>query len=120
MRVRTVRDIGAVVHDARREKNLTQADLASIIGVSRDWVIRLEKGHPRLEAQLVLDAMEAVGLAVTTTIEQPQAAPERREGRAGNSAANLTAVPRSRVIVSRGDDQPAGEGPDDSDRPSRQ
>jgi HTH-type transcriptional regulator/antitoxin HipB len=64
MRVRTVRDLGAAVREARQRLELTQADLASLLGVNRRWVGRLEKGHARLEAQLVLDAAEAVGLSL--------------------------------------------------------
>lgn len=64
MRVRTVRDVGALVRQARTEQERTQAELASALGVSRDWVVRLEKGHPRLEAQLVLDALAAVGVSL--------------------------------------------------------
>ncbi|HEY3003123.1 MAG TPA: helix-turn-helix domain-containing protein [Kribbellaceae bacterium] len=63
--VRTVRDLGAAVRQARTEHHLTQAELAKRVGVSRDWVVRLERGHPRLEMQRVLDALEAVGVALT-------------------------------------------------------
>lgn len=68
MRAHTVRDLGALVRSARLRKGLTQADLAASVGVSRDWIVRLEKGHPRLEAQLVLDVLAAVGLAVDVTM----------------------------------------------------
>ena len=68
MRALTVRDLGAVVREARRRRGTTQAELAQAIGVSRDWVVRLERGHPRLEAQLVLDALAAAGVAVEVTV----------------------------------------------------
>jgi HTH-type transcriptional regulator/antitoxin HipB len=67
--IRTVRDIGAAVRQARTDRRMTQAELAARIGVARDWVVRLERGHPRLEAQLVLDALEAVGLSLTADSE---------------------------------------------------
>lgn len=63
--VRTVRGLGAVVREARTRHGMTQAGLAAKMGVSRDWVVRLEKGSPRLEAQLVLDALAAVNVTVT-------------------------------------------------------
>src|SRR5699024_2203721 len=62
MLVRTVRDLGGLVRNARRQNGLTQAGLAKRIGVGRDWVSRLEQGHPRLEAHLVLDALDAAGV----------------------------------------------------------
>lgn len=43
---------------------MTQAELASEVGVSRAWVVRLERGQHTLEAQLVLDAVTAVGLGL--------------------------------------------------------
>lgn len=62
MQIRTVRDLGSLVREARREAGLSQAGLAARIGVGREWVVRLEQGHPRLEAQLVLDALDASGI----------------------------------------------------------
>lgn len=64
MEARTVSDLGALVRSARTAQGMTQADLAERLHVSRDWVIRLEKGHPRLEAQRVLDAVRVVGLGI--------------------------------------------------------
>lgn len=66
MQVHTVRDLGAAVREARSKRHLTQAQLAQRAGVSREWLVRLEQGHPRLEVQLVLDTLEAVGLMLTT------------------------------------------------------
>lgn len=64
MQAKSVRDLGAQVRSARRTQGMTQADLASRLGVSRDWVVRLEQGHPRLEAQRVLDALSVLGLSL--------------------------------------------------------
>lgn len=66
MQVHTVRDLGAAVREARSRQDLTQADLAHRAGVSRDWLGRLEHGHPRLEVQLVLDVLAAAGLTLVT------------------------------------------------------
>jgi HTH-type transcriptional regulator/antitoxin HipB len=68
MRVRTVRELGVAAREARLRRGMTQADLADSLGVSREWVVRLEKGHPGLQAQLVLDAMAAAGLTVAVTV----------------------------------------------------
>lgn len=40
----------------------SEAGLAERVGVGRERVVRLEQGHPRLEAQLVLDALDASGV----------------------------------------------------------
>jgi y4mF family transcriptional regulator len=64
MHAKTVRELGAFVRSQRREQGLTQAELAGLLGVSRDWVVRLEQGHPRLEAQRVLDALVVLGVTL--------------------------------------------------------
>ncbi|MDX6264481.1 MAG: hypothetical protein QOH84_6169 [Kribbellaceae bacterium] len=74
MQVHTVRDLGAAVREARSHQGLTQAELARRAGVSRDWLVRLEQGHPRLEVQLVLDVLAAAGLALATGPQPPAAA----------------------------------------------
>ncbi|WP_460830093.1 helix-turn-helix domain-containing protein [Nocardioides hungaricus] len=75
MKATTVRDLGAHVRSARRAQGMTQAGLAERLNVSRDWVVRLEQGHPRLEAQRVLDALVVLGLNLDVTA--PAAAPRR-------------------------------------------
>ncbi|MEV6411188.1 helix-turn-helix domain-containing protein [Kribbella sp. NPDC051718] len=74
MQVHTVRDLGAAVREARSHQGLTQAELARRAGVSRDWLVRLEQGHPRLEVQLVLDVLAAAGLALATGPQPPETA----------------------------------------------
>ncbi len=71
MQVRTVRDLGAMVRTTRRAHGLTQADLADSLRVSRDWVVRLEQGSPRLETQKVLDALGVLGLTLEVANAQP-------------------------------------------------
>lgn len=59
----TVERLASVVHDARREQKLTQAQLAAKAGVSRHFLIEVEAGHPRAEFAKVLDVLEALGLS---------------------------------------------------------
>ncbi|MCV7003087.1 helix-turn-helix domain-containing protein [Mycolicibacterium alvei] len=67
MQVKTMGDVGALVRSARTARGMTQAELAAQLRMSRDWVVRLEKGHPRLEAQRVLDALRVVGVSLEAT-----------------------------------------------------
>lgn len=73
-------DLGALVRSARTARGMTQADLAAQLRMSRDWVVRLEKGHPRLEAQRVLDALRVVGVNLDATVRE--SSPDRRRKRA--------------------------------------
>lgn len=77
MQVKTMGDVGALVRSARTARGMTQAELAGQLRMSRDWVVRLEKGHPRLEVQRVLDALRVVGVSLEATV--PEATSNRRK-----------------------------------------
>ena len=65
MRIDTAADIGRVLHAARKERGWTQQQLADAADVSRDWVVRVEQGNGRVEVQLVLRALSALGMAMS-------------------------------------------------------
>jgi HTH-type transcriptional regulator/antitoxin HipB len=65
MRIRTPIDIGALIRDRRTALALDQKELAGKIGVSRQWIVEIEKGKPRAEIALVLRTIEALGIALT-------------------------------------------------------
>jgi len=60
MLVRTPADLGAAIRDRRRQLGLDQATLAKRIGVSRQWIIAIERGRSRAEVGLVLRALDAL------------------------------------------------------------
>lgn len=91
MQVHTVRDLSALVRTARQAHGLTQAELADRLWVSRDWVIRLEKGSPRLETQKVLDALAVLGL----TLDVSDAQPTRRSSTHKTATRQHSAAPKS-------------------------
>jgi HTH-type transcriptional regulator/antitoxin HipB len=62
MLVRTPADLGAAIRDRRRQLGLDQATLARRIGVSRQWIIGIERGRSRAELGLVLRALDALGI----------------------------------------------------------
>jgi y4mF family transcriptional regulator len=62
MLIRTPTDLGAAIRDRRRQLDLDQATLARRIGVSRQWVIAIERGRNRAELGLVLRALDALGI----------------------------------------------------------
>lgn len=85
MQVKTMRDLGALVRSARTARGMTQADLAAQLRMSRDWVVRLEKGHPRLEAQRVLDALRVVGVSLEATVPQAPTDARRKHSQDGTA-----------------------------------
>lgn len=60
MFIRTPQDIGALLREHRQKAGLDQAELARRIGVSRQWVVEVERGKPRAEIGLVLRALNAL------------------------------------------------------------
>ncbi|GAA1768716.1 helix-turn-helix domain-containing protein [Agromyces humatus] len=64
MRVRTVLELGGAVHDRRVELGLTQAQLAERANVTREWVVRLEGGKPRVQMDRVFDLLRALDVEV--------------------------------------------------------
>jgi HTH-type transcriptional regulator/antitoxin HipB len=70
MIVRTARDLGAAVRDARLRQGWTQAELADRIDVSRQWVISLEQGKASAELGTALRAVATLGM-VANLVEAP-------------------------------------------------
>jgi HTH-type transcriptional regulator / antitoxin HipB len=71
MRIRTPADLGALIRDRRIKLGLDQRSLAQKVGVSRQWVVEVEKGKPRAEIGLLLRTIDALGIPLTTEKEFP-------------------------------------------------
>lgn len=69
MLTRTSADLGAVIRDRRKQLKFDQASFAKRIGVSRQWVIEVERGHARAELGLVLRALDALGIRLDASSE---------------------------------------------------
>ena len=64
MRVRTPRDLGRVLRARRKELGLRQQALADRAGVSRQWVVEIERGKPRAELGLVMRLLRVLDMDV--------------------------------------------------------
>ena len=89
MLVRTPADLGAVIRDRRKQLKLDQAAFAKRIGVSRQWVIEMERGHARAELALVLRALDALSIRLDA-ITMDQAGADLR----GSGAVDVDAIVR--------------------------
>ena len=65
MRVRTPIDLGLAVRERRLQLGLDQRTLAAKAGVSRQWIMALEKGRPGAGLGLVLQTLEQLGLRLS-------------------------------------------------------
>jgi DNA-binding XRE family transcriptional regulator len=70
MQLTSIRELAAVIKDRRRIKGWSQAALAERVGVSRDWIINLEKAKPTIELGLVFRALKALDLSLALAPEQ--------------------------------------------------
>jgi len=70
MLIRTPADLGAAIRDRRRQIGLDQATLAKRIGVSRQWVIAIERGRSRAELGLVLRALDVLAIRLNTGADE--------------------------------------------------
>lgn len=86
MFIRTPADLGAVIRDRRKQLGLDQSTLAKRIGVSRQWVIGVERGHARAAMGLVLRAIDALGIRLDASM-----APISRHGSTA-SAVDINAI----------------------------
>lgn len=83
--IRTADDISQLVKERRKELGLSQAGLAEKAGVSRQWIVDLERGKPTAEVALVLKTLAAAGLHL-------DARDPRRGGASGGTSEYLDAV----------------------------
>jgi y4mF family transcriptional regulator len=68
MYVRRPHDLGALIRDRRKAKGLTQAALGRQLGVRQEWVSNLEKGKFGSRLDLVLAALDALGVSLWADI----------------------------------------------------
>jgi HTH-type transcriptional regulator/antitoxin HipB len=62
MRIRSPSELGALIRGRRRQLGLDQSALAEKVGVSRQWIIEIEKGKPRAAIGLILRTLNALGV----------------------------------------------------------
>jgi len=79
MQVRTPIDIGSTIRERRRRLGLGQDKLAAQVGVSRKWIIDVEKGKPRVALGLLLRTLDALGLRLS--IDSDKAPNPRKRGK---------------------------------------
>lgn len=88
MLIKTPTDLGAIIRDRRRRLGLDQQTLADRAGVSRLWLIGMEKGKPGAAIGLVLRTLAALG--ITLSADAPETAQTE-----GTTAPNLDSLIQS-------------------------
>ncbi|HEY6876656.1 MAG TPA: helix-turn-helix domain-containing protein [Polyangiales bacterium] len=66
-----------MIRSRRKELGLDQRELASMVGVSRQWVLGVERGKDRADLSLVLRTLRVLGLAIQVApISEADGAPD--------------------------------------------
>jgi HTH-type transcriptional regulator/antitoxin HipB len=65
MQIRTARDLGAAIRQARKDRGLSQAGLAKEVGVHQPKISAMEKGAPGVRVGLILQILRALDLTIT-------------------------------------------------------
>jgi HTH-type transcriptional regulator/antitoxin HipB len=63
--ITSIRDLAAAVRGRRQRLGLSQADVARLAGVSRQWVSEFESGKPTAELRLVIRLLDALQLSLS-------------------------------------------------------
>ncbi len=71
MRIRTARDIGILIKEARNRRGLSQAALAKMINTTQTWVSWIENGKPSAEIGSVLLALTTLGVEMNFDLPRP-------------------------------------------------
>jgi len=69
MIIRTPVELGATIRDRRRRLQLGQRDLAEKVGVSRQWLIEVEKGKPGAEIGLIFRTLATLDVTLRASDE---------------------------------------------------
>jgi HTH-type transcriptional regulator/antitoxin HipB len=78
MKIRTPADLGTLIRNTRKKLRLDQSTLVQNVGVSRLWLVEIEKGKPRAKIGLVLRTLDALRITLDATMPE-KSPPKRRE-----------------------------------------
>jgi len=92
MRVRTPSELGALIRDYRTRLKLDQKSLAEKVGVSRQWIVEVEKGKSGAPLGLVLRTMEALGIVLDAQNETLIVAKDKAKSQATGAYVDINAI----------------------------
>src|SRR5215469_6056503 len=92
MRVRTPSELGALIRDYRIRHNLDQKSLAATVGVSRQWIVEIEKGKARAPLGLVLRTLGALGIVLDAQQETPTSSKDKDKSHAVDAYVDINSI----------------------------
>ncbi len=67
MKMKTTKELGAMIRMRRKQLGITQKELAMACGTGLRFIVDLEKGKPTCQIGKTLQVLQALGLAIETT-----------------------------------------------------
>lgn len=71
MKITTAKELGSLIYAARKNANLTQADLAAAAGLGERFVRELEKGKPTCQLEKALLVIRMLGIKLDAELPPP-------------------------------------------------
>jgi HTH-type transcriptional regulator/antitoxin HipB len=68
MRMKNTEELGMAIRMRRKQLKITQKELAMTCGTGLRFIVELEKGKPTCQVGKTLQVLQALGLAIETTI----------------------------------------------------
>jgi y4mF family transcriptional regulator len=92
MRVRTPFELGALIRDNRTRHKLDQKSLAETVGVSRQWIVDIEKGKAGAPLGLVLRTLGALGIVLDAQQETPTSPKDKDKSHAVDAFVDINSI----------------------------
>lgn len=84
--------MGALIRDYRMRHNLDQKSLAATVGVSRQWIVEVEKGKARAPLGLVLRTLGALGIVLDAQQETPTNLRDKDKSHAADAYVDIDSI----------------------------
>ena len=92
MRVRTPSELGALIRDYRTRNKLDQKSLAVTVGVSRQWIVKVEKGKAGAPLGLVLRTLGALGIVLDAKQETPTSPKDKDKSHGAGAYVDINSI----------------------------
>jgi HTH-type transcriptional regulator / antitoxin HipB len=92
MRVRTPSELGALIRDYRTRNKLDQKSLAATVGVSRQWIVEMEKGKAGAPLGLVLRTLGTLGIVLDAQQETPPSPKDKNKSHGVDAFIDINSI----------------------------
>jgi HTH-type transcriptional regulator/antitoxin HipB len=92
MRVRTPSELGALIRDYRTRHKLDQKSISETVGVSRQWIVDIEKGKAGAPLGLVLRTLGTLGIVLDAQQETPTSPIDKNQSHGADAYVDINSI----------------------------